>query len=78
MKSISVIGVKAFDDMWDRLCGYYDDAAATVRTALRRLKTLKPVREEDYKALTYLIDEVEACYSMLTTLDQLNCLTFSF
>ena len=75
VKSISVIGAQPFNIMWGRLSQFYDDSSATVRAALRRLKNLRPVREEDYKALTAFIDEVESCYSMLTTLDQVSCLS---
>lgn len=75
VRSISVIGQHPYNHMWQRLCEYYDDSAATVRAAIRRLKSLRPVQEDDHRGLTYLINEVEAAYSMLTTLNQVNCLT---
>ena len=75
VSSVSRVGPKAFDNMWRRLTEFYDDSAATVRSVLKRLKNLKEVREEDYKSLSWFIDEVESCYSMLTSVDQLSCLS---
>lgn len=75
VKSCSTIGPTAFTTMWQRLLQCFDDPATAVRAALKRLQKLKAVREEDYRGLTYLVDEVESCYSQLTTLNQLSCLS---
>ena len=70
-----MIGTGAFNEMWGRLCSYYDDTAISVRDALDRLQNLKPVKEEDYKGLTQFVDQVESSFTQLATLNQINCLT---
>ena len=75
ISSISSIGDQPFNIMWERLVQYYDDSASTVRATIKRLQKLKTVKEEDYAGLTHFINEVESAYSMLTTLNQVQCLT---
>jgi hypothetical protein len=44
--------------MWGKLECHYGDTTASVQAALENLQRLKPVKEEDYKALVELVDEV--------------------
>ena len=53
----------------------YDDPAASVNAAIRKLDCLEPVQEEDYQGLWNMIDAVEACWSQLTTIHQIQCLS---
>ena len=46
--------------MWEKLECHYGDTTASVQAALEDLQRLKPVKEEDYKALVELVDEVES------------------
>ena len=46
--------------MWGKLEAHYDDASASVQPALAGLQRLKPVEDEDYRALIERVDEVEA------------------
>ena len=75
MRCVVITGPQSFDIMWNRLSLHYDDPAASVDSALRKLDNLKPVRNEDYQGLWDMIDAVEVCFSQLTTLNQINCLT---
>ena len=60
--------------MWGKLEDYYEDTSASVQAALEDLKRLKPVKEEDYKSLVELVDDVEAAYDQLKELNHLNTL----
>ena len=51
---------EAYDTMWGKLEAHYDDASASVQPALAGLQRLKPVEDEDYRALIERVDEVEA------------------
>lgn len=75
VKCIPITGPHSFDIMWNRLSLFYEDPSASVDAALRRLECLRPVAEEDYRALWDFIDRVEISYSQLTTIDQIGCLT---
>ena len=75
VKCIPITCPDSYDAMWTRLSLHYDDAAASVNAALSKLDCLKPVQEEDYHGLWSMIDAVEVCFSQLTTLSQINCLT---
>ena len=72
---IAITGPQSFDIMWNKLCVYYDDVGASVDDALKKLHSLRSVREEDYKGIVKLVDEVENSYCQLINFDQLNCLT---
>ncbi len=61
--------------MWGKLELYYEDTTASVQAALEGLQRLKPVKEEDYRALVELVDEVESVYSQLDELNRLSTLT---
>ena len=58
--------------MWEKLELYYEDTSASVQAAL---EDLKQVKEEDYKGLVELVDEVESAYCQLEELNQLSVLT---
>ncbi|CAB4022649.1 Hypothetical predicted protein, partial [Paramuricea clavata] len=75
IKSVFVTKPEAYDIMWEKLECHYGDTTASVQAALEDLQRLKPVKEEDYKALVELVDEVESAYSQLEELNQLNTLT---
>ena len=75
VSTISITGPDAIDRMWDRLLKFYDDPAASVNAALKKLNSLRSIREEDFRGLVHLVDEVESAYSQLTTWDQKQCLT---
>ncbi|CAB3984060.1 Hypothetical predicted protein [Paramuricea clavata] len=75
IKSVFVTKPKAYDIMWEKLECHYGDPTASVQAALEDLQRLKPVKEEDYKALVELVDDVESAYSQLEELNQLNTLT---
>ena len=72
---IKITGEGTYDIMWGKLCGYYDDVAASVEAATERIYNLKPVKEEDYKGIVKLVDEVEGAYCQLIDWNQLNALT---
>ncbi|CAB4001171.1 Hypothetical predicted protein, partial [Paramuricea clavata] len=75
IKSVFVTKPEAYDIMWGKLECHYGDTTASVQASLEDLQRLKPVKEEDYKALVELVDEVESAYSQLEELNQLNTLT---
>ena len=75
IQNLSITGPNSFDDMWLIICQYYDDPAASARSALKRLQSLGHVKAEDYRSLTEFISEVEGSYTQLTTIDQIGCLT---
>ena len=75
VNTISITGPDAIDRMWGRLVQYYDDPAASVNAALKKLNGLRSIREEDFRGLVHFVDEVESAYSQLTTWDQKQCLT---
>ncbi|CAB4032908.1 Hypothetical predicted protein, partial [Paramuricea clavata] len=75
IKSVFVTKPEAYDIMWEKLECHYGDTTASVQAALEDLQRLKPVKEEDYKALVELVNEVESAYSQLEELNQLNTLT---
>ena len=74
IKSVDVTKPEAYDIMWNRLETHYD-ASASVQAALNDLQKLKPVKEQDYKGLVHLVDEVESAYCQLEELNRLNTLT---
>ena len=61
--------------MWEILKLHYEDTSASVQAALEGLRKLKPVKEEDYKGLIELVDEIESAYSQLDELKGLSTLT---
>lgn len=73
--NVPIIGPESFEVMWNKLCLYYDDPAASVNAAMKRLESLPSIKEEDYRGLSDFVDVVEGCYSQLTTIDQKHCLT---
>ena len=75
VSSISITGPDAIDRMWGKLVKFYDDPAASVNAALKKLSSLRSIREEDFRGLVHFVDEVESAYSQLTTWDQKQCLT---
>ena len=75
LANIAIIGPQSFDEMWNRLCLYYDDAAASTDSALKKLKSLKPVRDDDYRGFDRLVEDIESAVSQLSNWDQVNCLT---
>ena len=75
IKSVYVTKPEAYDVMWGKLEDYYEDTSASVQAALEDLKRLKPVKEEDYKSLVELVDDIEAAYNQLKELNHLNTLT---
>ena len=75
IKGVRIVGPEAYDEMIKRLVDYYEDPAASIEAALSGLKKLRPVKEEDYRGLVSLVDEVESAYMQLTTWDQRDALT---
>lgn len=75
VKNVFVTKPEAYETMWSRLCEYYDDISAGVDTALDCLRKLKNVREDDYKGIVHLVDEVEAAYAQLEELGQVNVIS---
>ena len=59
----------------EKLEDYYEDTSASVQAALEDLKKWKPVKEEDYRSLVELIDDVESAYNQLKELNHLNTLS---
>ena len=54
---------------------YYEDTSASVQAALEGIQKLRPVKDEDYKGLVGLVDEIESAYSQLDELNRLSTLT---
>ena len=75
IKSVFITKPEAYDIMWEKLELYYEDTSASVQAALEGLRKLKPVKEEDYKGLVELVDEIESAYSQLDELKRLSTLT---
>ena len=75
VKNVYVTKPDAYETMWCRLSEYYDDVSAGVSAALDCLKRLKPVREEDYKGLVLLVDEVEGIHAQLEELGQVEIIS---
>ena len=75
LRNIAVTGPGAFDEMWRRLTDHYGDDAASVNEILRKLQNLKYIRPEDYKALIEFTNKIEGCYSQLSSLNQLECIS---
>ena len=75
VKNIPITGPESFSVMWDKLNLYYEDPAASVKAAMRKLEGLTSLAENDYKGLSDFVDVVEGCYSKLTTIEQKQCLT---
>ena len=74
-KSVFITKPEAYDIMWEKLELHYEDTSASVQAALEGLWKLKPVKEEDYKGLVELVDEIESAYSQLDELKRLSSLT---
>lgn len=75
VKNVFVTKPEAYDIMWERLCDYYDDVSAGVDTALEGLRKLKSVKEDDYRGIVHLVDEVEAAYAQLEELQQVDAIS---
>jgi len=75
VKNVFVTKPEAYDLMWARLSEFYDDVSAGVHTALECIRKLKPVKEDDYKGLVHLVDEVEATYAQLEELGQVEVIS---
>ena len=75
IKSVFITKPEAYDIMWEKLEIHYEDTSASVQAALEGLRKLKPVKEEDYKGLVELVDEIESAYSQLDELKKLSTLT---
>ena len=75
IKSVFITKPEAYDIMWEKLELHYEDTSASVQAALEGLRKLKPVKEEDYKGLVELVDEIESAYSQLDELKRLSTLT---
>ena len=75
IKSVFITKPEAYDIMWEELELHYEDTSASVQAALEGLRKLKPVKEEDYKGLVELVDEIESAYSQLDELKRLSTLT---
>jgi len=75
VKNIYVTKPEAYDTMWTRLSEYYDDVSAGVHTALGSLKKLRQVKQDDFKGLVHLVDEVEGVYAQLEELGQVDVVT---
>ena len=73
--NICITGPHSLDDMWTRLCQFYDDAAGSLESALKRIKNLKPVKDDDFKGFVRLVGEVEKAFSQLSSWNQVSCLT---
>ena len=75
VKNVYVTKPEAYDTMWTRLSEYYDDVSAGVHTALGSLRKLRQVKEDDFKGLVHLVDEVEGVYAQLEELAQVDVVT---
>lgn len=75
VKNVYVTKPDAYDVIWKRLSDYYDDVGAGVSSALDCLKRLKPVKEDDYKGLVQLVDEVEGVHAQLEELGQVEVIS---
>ena len=64
----------AYDKMWQRLGEVYDDAGATITSALSKLYTLQRPGD-DMKLIVSFINEVELVYAQLEELGQVNCIS---
>ena len=75
IRSVYITKPEAYDVMWSKLESYYEDVGASVQAALEDLHKLKPVKEDDFRGLVELIDEVESAYSQLREPGNLNVFT---
>ena len=75
VQNIYITKPAAYELIWKRLCEHYDDVSASVQVALESLDRLKPVGEEDHKGLVRLVDSVEAVFSQLEELGQVEILS---
>jgi hypothetical protein len=75
VKHIYVTKPDAYDLIWARLSEYYDDTTACVQAALECLNKLKPVAEQDYRALVNLVNVVEDTCAQLEQLGQIHLLS---
>jgi hypothetical protein len=66
----------AYQEMWARLSEYYDDVTASVQSIMSELfGKLKVVKDEDFKGMVKLVDNVESAFVQLQQLSQTECLT---
>jgi len=75
VKNIYITRPEAYDLMWLRLSEHYDDCSASVQSALEGLHRLKPVKDDDFKGVVHLVDEVEAAYAQLNELGKTDILS---
>ena len=69
--NISITGPEAIHIMWGKLVDHYEDATATVNEIMLEIEKLKPVKSEDYRALTDFANKIEGWYTQLAAIDQL-------
>jgi len=74
IRSVYVTKPEVYDIMWKKLEAHYEDSSASVEAALDDFSKLKPIKDDDYKGLVGLVDEVECAYSQLEELKQLGTL----
>ena len=72
---VAITGEESYDLMWHELSTYYDDEAASVDAAMKKLESLRMVKEEDYRGLKSFVETVEGCYNQLISWNQVQCLT---
>ena len=72
VRHIYVTNDNAYEEIWERLREEYDDPGLSSQEAISRLRSLKPVRDQDYAGLVKVIDTVDSIFNQLRELGQLN------
>jgi len=75
VRNVYVTRPNAHDLLWSRLSEFYDDTSACVQSALDTLNKLKPLKEDNYKGVVYMVNQVEAVHAQLQELGQLGIVT---
>ena len=75
VRNIYITRPEAYELIWQRLSEYYDDCSASVQSALESLYRLRPVEEDNFKGVVYLVDEVEDAFAQLKELGQTDVLS---
>ena len=72
VRHIYVTNEHAYEEIWKRLSEEYDDPGLSSQEAINRLRSLKPVSDQDFAGLVNVIDTVDNIYNQLRELNQLN------
>ena len=72
VRHIYVTNEYAYEEIWERLREEYDDPGLSSQEAINRLRSLKPVSDQDFAGLVNVIDAVDSIFNQLRELNQLN------